>query len=256
MDYQSTTSIVTTSHSLLAPAYLWIGAQEQLIIKTKNFLRAIFCATGGCLHCIPCRQIENAQHHAIVWLAPEKEQYTLEQIELIHTTIAYKLAPEEHFFFILTKADNLSALCANNLLKSIEEPPAGYHFILLAEQADILLPTIRSRCQTEIMHGSSTNSKHLLLDFFYSPTTSSPLTFFKELESNKIGERESMQLLDTLLSHWITKAKEAITTNNGNAYKHAYTFIDILKKAYLKPPMPGSSKLFWRNLFMQFQSIA
>ncbi len=36
---------------------------------------------------------------------------------------------------------------ANALLKTLEEPRKGVHFILLAERPDRLLPTIRSRCQ-------------------------------------------------------------------------------------------------------------
>lgn len=36
---------------------------------------------------------------------------------------------------------------ANTLLKSLEEPPAGTIFILLADRLDRVLPTIRSRCR-------------------------------------------------------------------------------------------------------------
>ncbi len=36
---------------------------------------------------------------------------------------------------------------ANALLKTLEEPRRGVHFILLSERPDRLLPTIRSRCQ-------------------------------------------------------------------------------------------------------------
>ncbi|HEY8432937.1 MAG TPA: AAA family ATPase [Sandaracinaceae bacterium] len=36
---------------------------------------------------------------------------------------------------------------ANALLKTLEEPRAGVHFVLLSERPDRLLPTIRSRCQ-------------------------------------------------------------------------------------------------------------
>ena len=36
---------------------------------------------------------------------------------------------------------------ANALLKSLEEPGEGVHFILVSARADELLPTIRSRCQ-------------------------------------------------------------------------------------------------------------
>jgi DNA polymerase-3 subunit delta' len=37
---------------------------------------------------------------------------------------------------------------ANALLKTLEEPKAGVHFVLLSERPDRLLPTIRSRCQS------------------------------------------------------------------------------------------------------------
>src|SRR5690554_6974860 len=36
---------------------------------------------------------------------------------------------------------------ANAFLKTLEEPPKGVHFILLAERPDRLLQTTRSRCQ-------------------------------------------------------------------------------------------------------------
>src|SRR5205823_1504040 len=36
---------------------------------------------------------------------------------------------------------------ANTLLKTLEEPPAGTHFVLVTSRAPSLLPTIRSRCQ-------------------------------------------------------------------------------------------------------------
>ena len=36
---------------------------------------------------------------------------------------------------------------ANALLKTLEEPPPGVLFLLLADDQEALLPTIRSRCQ-------------------------------------------------------------------------------------------------------------
>jgi DNA polymerase-3 subunit delta' len=36
---------------------------------------------------------------------------------------------------------------ANKLLKTLEEPPARTHFLLLSDAPDELLPTVRSRCQ-------------------------------------------------------------------------------------------------------------
>lgn len=48
---------------------------------------------------------------------------------------------------IIDPADDMEKGAANALLKSLEEPPAGTFFILIAHRAGQLLPTIRSRCR-------------------------------------------------------------------------------------------------------------
>jgi DNA polymerase-3 subunit delta' len=49
--------------------------------------------------------------------------------------------------FIVRGAEELSISAANALLKTLEEPGARTHFVLLSSTADALLPTIRSRTQ-------------------------------------------------------------------------------------------------------------
>jgi DNA polymerase-3 subunit delta' len=48
---------------------------------------------------------------------------------------------------MLLGADRLNDVAANRLLKTIEEPPARTHLVLVSDNAERLLPTIRSRCQ-------------------------------------------------------------------------------------------------------------
>ena len=48
---------------------------------------------------------------------------------------------------VVDSADDLEAGAANALLKSLEEPPAGAVFVLIAHAPGRLLPTIRSRCR-------------------------------------------------------------------------------------------------------------
>ena len=47
---------------------------------------------------------------------------------------------------LVNPADDMNANASNALLKSLEEPPAGAMFILVAHRPARLLPTIRSRC--------------------------------------------------------------------------------------------------------------
>lgn len=48
---------------------------------------------------------------------------------------------------IIDPADDLEKSAVNALLKSLEEPPAGTYFLLVAHRPGRLLPTIRSRCR-------------------------------------------------------------------------------------------------------------
>lgn len=48
---------------------------------------------------------------------------------------------------IIDPADDMEAGSANAVLKSLEEPPQGTFFILIAHRIGRLLPTIRSRCR-------------------------------------------------------------------------------------------------------------
>lgn len=49
---------------------------------------------------------------------------------------------------IIDPADDMEVSASNALLKSLEEPPEGTYFLLVAHSPARLLPTIRSRCRT------------------------------------------------------------------------------------------------------------
>jgi DNA polymerase-3 subunit delta' len=49
---------------------------------------------------------------------------------------------------VLHPAEALNAHAANALLKTLEEPPAGTRLLLTAGDPSLLLPTVRSRCQS------------------------------------------------------------------------------------------------------------
>lgn len=65
------------------------------------------------------------------------------QFAPFESTAAFLIFPEADVSFPEHPPES-----ANALLKTLEEPKAGVHFILLSERPDRLLPTIRSRCQS------------------------------------------------------------------------------------------------------------
>jgi len=53
-------------------------------------------------------------------------------------------------------AERMNHVTANALLKTLEEPPGDTRFVLASEAAHLLLPTLRSRCQTHAMRWPQT----------------------------------------------------------------------------------------------------
>ena len=128
-----------------SPAQLWIGNHAHLVKQVQKTLQNTFCSNEGCQKCKTCALIKKQQHHSAIWLQPEK-LYTRDEIQVIFDTISFKLEDHQKLFFIIQHADFLTPACSNSLLKSVEEPPQGYHFIFLAERQSQILPTIQSRC--------------------------------------------------------------------------------------------------------------
>ncbi len=52
-----------------------------------------------------------------------------------------------HRWILLEDAHRLNGPSANMLLKTLEEPPPGTHFLLVTHRPEAMLPTIRSRCE-------------------------------------------------------------------------------------------------------------
>ncbi len=61
---------------------------------------------------------------------------------------AHRTAPPGcHRWVLVEDAHRLNEASANMLLKTLEEPPPGTHFLLVTHRPEALLPTIRSRCE-------------------------------------------------------------------------------------------------------------
>ena len=269
---------------LTHPAYLYMGDTQSVLAHAITVLQKQFCSSAhpdpssssgvnaalsshsvraelvealnhdACQVCLQCRKVREQQHESILWLAPEK-QYALDDLKPIFSTISFALDANQHFYFILQQADLLTSACANALLKSLEEPPAGYHFILLASRSESLLATIKSRCLiTQIGHAYVAPTASLF-PFFTTTQFQDPLAFIKELEATNPNEWQTIELLDQLFIHWSGMYKKAVLKNDAAHIKMTERMLGHLKKAMGQPPMPGSSKLFWKNLFLQIKEL-
>ncbi len=69
------------------------------------------------------------------------------QIRAMQSRLSTRPTMGDRRAIIIDPADDLERNAANALLKSLEEPPTGTYFLLVAHSPARLLPTIRSRCR-------------------------------------------------------------------------------------------------------------
>lgn len=108
---------------------------------------------SACGHCRSCVWRAAGTHPDFRQVQPEEDSESIKIAQIrdliarVHLTgqaSAVRVA-------IVEPANAMTNPAQNALLKTLEEPPAGVHLILVADEPEQLLPTVRSRCQTYVV---------------------------------------------------------------------------------------------------------
>ena len=144
----------------LSHAYLIEGPEGS---GKRTFARMIAAAVScekradegadlPCGECLNCKKILSERSTDVHYLdRGDRATVSVEQVRDIRREMSLSPTELDVRFFILDDADDADVMtpaAQNALLISLEEPPAGVLILLLAESADGLLPTVRSRVQT------------------------------------------------------------------------------------------------------------
>jgi len=77
-----------------------------------------------------------------------KRNISVDQVRQVQHRLVTRPTLGARRVIVIDPADDMEKGAVNALLKSLEEPPAGTFFLLVAHRPGRLLPTIRSRCRT------------------------------------------------------------------------------------------------------------
>ncbi|MEG2049750.1 MAG: DNA polymerase III subunit, partial [Comamonas sp.] len=140
-----------------------------------SLVRAWLCDApteqGACGHCGSCHAIDVHTHAdlcvlmpetamiALGWPLPEKAQSEIDdkkrkpskdiRVDAMRDAVEFcqrTSARGRGKAVLVYPAEQMNAITANALLKTLEEPPGDVRFVLATEAVHQLLPTIRSRC--------------------------------------------------------------------------------------------------------------
>lgn len=137
------------------------------------------------------------------------------QSEEIIRKLTLKSSEGGYKVMIVWMAEKMNTECANKLLKMIEEPPAQTVFLLLAENPDLLLPTIQSRVQ------------RLALRPIEESIVSGALT-----EKYGLTEADARQIAHASAGNWL-QAVETIHLGN-RAKEHIELFMTLMRRSYAR----------------------
>lgn len=136
----------------ISHAYLVQGARGS---GKSHFARllsmTLFCEhrsnPNPCTTCHACVRIQAGNHPDVHWIAPEGTSIKNEQIDYLRREFTFTGVESLRKIYIIEQSDTLTTHAANRLLKFLEEPHIETTAMLLTDRPDMILPTIRSRCQ-------------------------------------------------------------------------------------------------------------
>ncbi len=157
-----------------------------------ELVRAWLCdaptAHGACGQCASCHAIDVHAHTdlcvlmpetymlALGWPLPEKAQADIDdkkrkpsqeiRVDAMRDAVEFTQRTSgrgKGKAVLVYPAEQMNAITANALLKTLEEPPGDARFVLATEAAHQLLPTIRSRCLSHTMQWPATDAASVWL---------------------------------------------------------------------------------------------
>ena len=137
-------------------AYILAAAPDVGYARATELAQAMLCTGTGprpCGSCRSCRKIAHGAHPDVITVTrpldekgkPKAEIY-VDQIRDMAADAAVMPSGAEKKVYIIRDAGRMNAAAQNAALKLLEEPPAFDAFVLVADSAEQLLETVRSRC--------------------------------------------------------------------------------------------------------------
>ncbi len=115
----------------------------------KLLAAAILCRGENkpCGSCPACRKVLSGNHPDVITVDdPEKKTVSVDAVRKARADVYIRPNEADKKIYIIPRGQDLGLPGQNALLKVLEEPPAYGVFLLLTDNPEKLLPTVRSRC--------------------------------------------------------------------------------------------------------------
>jgi len=142
-------------HAVLFAGVEGLGKKQFVRFLAESLLcRDCSPTTGACGQCDSCAQLTAGAHPEFKELITEgaSKNIKVDSVRELVTWLQLSAPPKQYRAALIDSADSMNRNAANSLLKTLEEPGERAVLILAADRPGALPATIRSRCQTTVLH--------------------------------------------------------------------------------------------------------
>lgn len=192
---------IAIKNNKISHAYLFENkGNDKYIEIILSFVKAILCPNNyfnneKCGECLQCLRIENGNYPEIKIIKPEGMWIKKEQLMDLQEAFNKTAIEGSKRIYIILECEKLNKQAANSILKFLEEPNDGIIALLVTNNKDLVLDTIKSRCQDIlILADNEVNFDSLMIN--------DVLDFIRVLENKK---KDTIIYAKPL---WLTKFKD------------------------------------------------
>ena len=152
----------SVNNNKVSHSYLFVGKSEigkKMI--AKEFAKAILCLGDNkyCDNCKSCLEFDGQNNPDFFIVEPDGNTIKIDQIRNMQKGVQEKPIISRSKVYIIDNADFMTKEAQNALLKTLEEPPEFVTIILIGENENEFLTTIKSRCM--IIHFNSISDSEM-----------------------------------------------------------------------------------------------
>ena len=141
--------INAVKQNTVSNSYLFVGIEGigKKLIATE-FAKMMLCASDEkyCDNCKSCIEFNTNNNPDFLIIEPDGNSIKIEQIRYLQKKIQEKPIISEKKVYIINDANLMTVEAQNCLLKTLEEPPEYATIILIGNNENSFLQTIKSRC--------------------------------------------------------------------------------------------------------------
>lgn len=192
------------NNNRLSQVYLFYGEKGTLKMDAALYLASlVLCEAGGnCGTCGQCKKIERLINPNIFIISPDGESIKKEQIQALEHE--FSLSSDYKRVFIIRDIDKATPASSNALLKFLESLNDDTYGILLTENINSVIPTIKSRSIT--VHFTP-KSKNIISDELIKRGIDNDLSRAISVLTNNISEALEMSN-DIILQQLVNVVKQ------------------------------------------------